>query len=121
MVADRVLIALGGLSGAGGVLLSAMAAHVGGVHLDMVSNFLLFHAAALMVIGLMARTPLMRIGGWVLVIGLLLFGGDMLARDFLGDRLFPMAAPAGGVALILGWLIVAGAAFLISGQEASRD
>ncbi|WP_367210620.1 DUF423 domain-containing protein, partial [Mesorhizobium sp.] len=42
-----------------------------------------------------------------LLVGLLLFSGDLLARDFLGSRLFPMSAPIGGTLLIVGWLAIA--------------
>lgn len=72
---------------------------------------LLVHAAALLAIGLAATPWLARFGGVVLAIGVLLFAGDLAARHFLGTRLFPMAAPAGGMAMIAGWLLVAGSAF----------
>ncbi len=39
-----------------------------------------------------------------------LFAGDVAARAFIGARLFPMAAPAGGMILIASWLGVALAA-----------
>jgi len=42
-----------------------------------------------------------------LLIGLTLFCGDLLVRHYAGWRMFPMAAPAGGLLLIGGWLIVA--------------
>ncbi|TIT62257.1 MAG: DUF423 domain-containing protein, partial [Mesorhizobium sp.] len=43
----------------------------------------------------------------VLLVGLVLFAGDLLARDFLGSRLFPTSAPIGGTLLIVGWLAIA--------------
>jgi uncharacterized membrane protein YgdD (TMEM256/DUF423 family) len=46
----------------------------------------------------------------VLFIGLLIFSGDLIMRDMAGHRLFPMAAPSGGMLMILGWLITAAAA-----------
>jgi uncharacterized membrane protein YgdD (TMEM256/DUF423 family) len=46
-----------------------------------------------------------------LAVGALLFAGDLAARHFLDTRLFPMAAPAGGMAMIAGWLLVAISAF----------
>ncbi|TIX01867.1 MAG: DUF423 domain-containing protein, partial [Mesorhizobium sp.] len=46
----------------------------------------------------------------VLLVGLLLFCGDLLARDFLGSRLFPLSAPIGGTLLIAGWLAIAASA-----------
>jgi uncharacterized membrane protein YgdD (TMEM256/DUF423 family) len=102
----------GGLSGAAGVVLSAAAAHMGGGTVGTAASMLLMHAPAFLAIGLVAATPkLTRIGGWVLLAGLLVFAGDLLARNYGGNRLFPMAAPLGGTLMILGWLVVAGSAF----------
>ena len=70
------------------------------------ASFLLMHAPALLVLSLFAGRPA-RIGGAVLVAGLVLFSGDLLSREFLDSRLFPYAAPAGGLLLIGGWLLVA--------------
>jgi uncharacterized membrane protein YgdD (TMEM256/DUF423 family) len=44
------------------------------------------------------------------VLGGALFSGDIAMRAFVGDRLFPMAAPTGGTLLLGGWLILAAAA-----------
>jgi uncharacterized membrane protein YgdD (TMEM256/DUF423 family) len=103
---DRILFSLGALCGALGVALSAMAAHWEG-SLGTAANMLLVHAPALMVLAGRQFGLLQREGAWVLVIGLALFCADIAARAFLGDRLFPMAAPAGGLLLIGGWLLVA--------------
>lgn len=101
----------GGLLGAAGVALSAAAAHAGGGNVATAANFLLFHAPALLTIGLSgpATGKILRAGGWVLVLGVALFCGDLLARHYLGSRLFPFAAPAGGMAMIAGWLVIAAA------------
>jgi uncharacterized membrane protein YgdD (TMEM256/DUF423 family) len=37
-------------------------------------------------------------------------------RAFAGHRLFPMAAPSGGMLLILGWLVLAAAALSAVGR-----
>lgn len=103
---DRILFCVGALCGALGVALSAMAAHREGL-LGTAANMLLVHAPALMVLAGHQFDLLQRAGAWVLVIGLALFCADIAARAFLGDRLFPMAAPAGGLLLIGGWLLVA--------------
>ncbi|WP_019172684.1 DUF423 domain-containing protein [Pseudaminobacter salicylatoxidans] len=108
---DRFLLGAGGLAGAAGVALAAMAAHAGGEHMQTASSFLLMHASALAAIGLLATTRLLRFSGFVLLAGLILFVGDLLARDFLGDRLFAYAAPIGGSLLIIGWLLVFASAF----------
>lgn len=105
------LVLAGGLCGAAGVALSAAAAHVGGTFTGTVASFLLTHALALLAIGLVGGSRLLRLGALALLVGLVLFCGDLLARDFLGGRLLPFAAPIGGTLLILGWLIVAASAF----------
>jgi len=104
---SRTLVVLAGLCGAAGVTLSALAAHRGGAFTGTAANFLLFHAAALLAIGLAAANRGLRLGALVLVLGLVFFCGDLISRDLLDDRLFPYAAPIGGTALIAGWLIVA--------------
>ena len=38
------------------------------------------------------------------------FSGDVALRTFAGHRLFPMAAPTGGIVLIAAWLGLAAAA-----------
>jgi len=104
---DRILACVGGLCGAAGVALSAMAAHRGGTFTGTAASFLLFHAPALLAIGLVGRSRWLRVGGVVLAVGLAAFCGDLLSRDLLDHRLFPFAAPIGGTLLIAGWLVVA--------------
>ena len=109
---NRYFVFASGLCGAAGVALSAAAAHSAGEpNLGIAANMLLFHAPAFLAVGLMGGNKVLRLGGLILLIGLLIFAGDLLARVYLGARLFPMAAPAGGVLMIGGWLGVAAAAF----------
>lgn len=104
---DRVLIAAGGLAGAAGVALSAMAAHAGGGNLGTAAAMLLAHAPALLAVGLIRPNRPLALACLLLVAGVLLFCGDLAARHWLGGRLFAMAAPAGGIAMIAGWLAIA--------------
>jgi uncharacterized membrane protein YgdD (TMEM256/DUF423 family) len=39
------------------------------------------------------------------------FACDLVSRHYTGGRLFPFAAPAGGMLMMLGWLLVAAGAF----------
>ena len=97
-------------------MLAAAGAHAApGAGLDSAAYMLLFHAttiigaAALIQNGMLWRGPaLVVLAAWVL--GALLFSGDIALRAFAGHRLFPMAAPSGGIILILGWLSFAGLA-----------
>ena len=108
---QRILILAAGLCGAGGVAVSAAAAHGGGGNTSTAASFLLMHAPVFLAIGLTGANRLLCGGGLTLLVGLLVFAGDLLMRDHAGVRLFPMAAPAGGMLLIAGWLIVAASAF----------
>ncbi|MDX8464090.1 DUF423 domain-containing protein [Mesorhizobium sp. VK23B] len=104
---SRILVLAGGLVGAAGVALSAAAAHLGGAFTGTAASFLLMHAPVFLAIGLIGGNRCLRLASLVLLVGLLLFSGDLLARDFLGSRLFPMSAPMGGTLLIAGWLVIA--------------
>jgi uncharacterized membrane protein YgdD (TMEM256/DUF423 family) len=104
--------------GASGIALAAAGAHVAaGSGLDSAAYLLLFHAAALL--GGLALTEQgflhrylgsVALGAWVL--GAALFAGDIAMRAFAGHRLFPMAAPAGGTILIVGWLALMATALI---------
>ena len=113
-----MLIVLGALAGLLGVALAAAAAHhSGGANLETASRFLMLHAPVLLAVAALAGTGavhpgLGRIAGWVIVLGLALFCGDLAMRAFRGGALFPMAAPTGGFALMAGWALIALAALL---------
>ena len=105
---DRVLFVAGALCGAAGVALSAASSHGGSTNVATAANFLLFHAPALIALSLVAAgSRVLHVGAVILLLALLLFCGDLLARDYLGQRLFPFAAPVGGSGMILGWLMLA--------------
>lgn len=107
MAIARILTVAGGLCGAAGVALSAASAHAGGGNTGTAASFLLMHAGAFLAVGLARSSRPMRIAASVVLVGLVLFAGDLLMRDFAGTRLFPMAAPAGGTLMIVGWIAVA--------------
>ncbi|HMF07452.1 MAG TPA: DUF423 domain-containing protein [Methylocella sp.] len=108
--------ALAGLTGAGGMILSAASAHLlPDARLQTSANLMLLHAvAALALCSLALAAP--RRGIWfasaagALLSGSLLFACDMTLRAMVGARLFPMAAPLGGSLLIFGWIVTALAA-----------
>jgi uncharacterized membrane protein YgdD (TMEM256/DUF423 family) len=122
--------ALAGLMGASGVAAAAVAAHMpGGARLANVAMILLVHAAALLALTARAqesaRTESARTDAgklarlWlasalVLALGAGLFSADVALFTLRATRLFPMAAPTGGVTMIVGWLLacVAGLAGL---------
>lgn len=112
---NRLAVLSAGLAGAAGVGLSAMAAHRGGAFLGTASAMLLANAPALLALGLKqaaGSNRFLSLAAAMLAAGLILFCGDLAAREFLEQRLFPFAAPAGGLLLIGGWLLVAASAVL---------
>jgi uncharacterized membrane protein YgdD (TMEM256/DUF423 family) len=115
---ERVLAVLAGLFGASGVALAAASAHLSnGASLSAAALMALVHAPALL--GLLAArrshfvaARLAMVAGVILAAGTLLFSGDLSMRVLAGAPLFPMAAPIGGMALIVGWAMVAVAAMM---------
>jgi uncharacterized membrane protein YgdD (TMEM256/DUF423 family) len=117
-MSSTILIALAGLMGAAGVVLLAVGAHgATGAGLDSAGQMLLFHAAAVIGAavalhqGLLFR-PLALAAAIGLIVGAALFSGDIALKAFAGHRLFPMAAPTGGIISIASWLGLAVAAVM---------
>lgn len=108
----RPFVFAAGVAGATGVGLSAAQAHIGGAFTGTAATMLLVHAPALLAVGLVGGNGLLRLAGVFWTVGLVLFCGDLLTRDFLGHSLFPFAAPTGGTLLILAWLALACSALL---------
>ena len=119
-VMNRIFILLAGLAGAIGVALAARDAHPGVVTispstdlLETASTILMIHAPALLAIGVAgAAGRILAVGGAAITLGLILFCGELTLHTLTGEGAFAYAAPIGGVLLILGWLIVAGAVFV---------
>jgi uncharacterized membrane protein YgdD (TMEM256/DUF423 family) len=99
-----------GLFGAAGIAAAAVAAHgKGGSDLSIAANFLIVQAAAICAIALSPQraNAAFLVAATLIALGVLLFCGDLSARALLGGRLFPLAAPAGGLCMIAGWVCVA--------------
>jgi uncharacterized membrane protein YgdD (TMEM256/DUF423 family) len=121
------MIVLAGLMGASGIILAAAAAHAApGAGLDSAAYMLLIHATA--VLGgaaLLQQGPLQRplmlvvLAAWVL--GSALFSGDIALRAFAGYRLFALAAPTGGIILIVAWLGLAATAVIGQGPNERNE
>ncbi|MBN9020637.1 MAG: DUF423 domain-containing protein [Rhizobiales bacterium] len=104
---NRLAVLMAGILGAGGVAAAAAATHSGGALLAPLSLVALTQAPVLLAIGLSpvkAIPP--RIGALVVGIGALLFAADLALRHLAGPSLFPYAAPIGGTAMIIGWVIL---------------
>lgn len=122
MKSRSIIVGLAGLNGAAGVALAALAAHrVNDPSLSIAAHMLVLHAAASVAVAAHLRrvhhgpAPFAKV--WIVSAALLLAGSALFAADIAmraigGARLFPMAAPTGGSAMILGWLTLAAAGVL---------
>src|SRR5262245_62058545 len=114
----HALIGIAALFGCAGIVFAAAGAHAKpGTGLDSAGHMLLFHAPAVIAAcaaisaGLISR-QVGIIAAIVLLVGVAVFAGDLALRAYAGHRLFPMAAPTGGIVMIGGWALLAIAAFL---------
>jgi uncharacterized membrane protein YgdD (TMEM256/DUF423 family) len=111
---QRIWIALGSLAGLGAVMMSAVMAHglgsldpealritASGVQMQG------WHALALLAAALWSRRGgrLAHVAALAFAVGTVLFCGAVYARGLTGISLGP-AAPAGGIILMLGWLLL---------------
>ncbi|MFT4581087.1 MAG: uncharacterized membrane protein YgdD (TMEM256/DUF423 family) [Gammaproteobacteria bacterium] len=113
------IIALSGIFGASGVVLGALGAHLWKPHLsaqalDVFNTgliYLLVHAAVLLNVGLLIdrypRNMWFKLAALLLVVGIVLFCGALLAGAALETRTFAPFAPYGGASLIFAWLVLA--------------
>jgi uncharacterized membrane protein YgdD (TMEM256/DUF423 family) len=70
------------------------------------------HAMGILVVGVLGRTGSFPPEGvenvcWCLFIGILLFSGSLYLLAVTGTRALGMITPLGGVAFILGWVLLA--------------
>ena len=110
---DRVLGCVGALAGLGAVALAAVAAHVvrPAAEISMLRDAVQvqgWHALALLFTAGLAQRGgrLVIFAGGAFIFGLLAFCGPIYARVFLGMPV-TFIAPYGGIALMLGWAMLA--------------
>jgi len=104
--------------------LAAVASHALGARLDPQAlqsfetavEFQFIHALGLMALAAYgqraARSRLWPIAAWLLVIGIALFCGGVYASSLGGPRPITALAPAGGIALMAGWVVAASGAWI---------
>lgn len=116
----RVWMAAGAVAGCGAVAMSALAAHALPQRLDAAAMQAVrsaiqmqgWHALALLATGLLLmRAPGMlgQATGAAFLLGIVLFCGSVYAKELAGLPFGP-TAPAGGMLLMLGWLLLAATA-----------
>jgi uncharacterized membrane protein YgdD (TMEM256/DUF423 family) len=119
---ERLFAMLGALSALTAVGLGAFAAHglKGRLSADMLDAFetgaryQMYHALALLAAAWAAgRWPgsAVLVAGWLFVTGTILFSGSLYALSTTGPRWLGVVTPVGGLAFLLGWLMLAWAAW----------
>lgn len=118
----KTFLFLGSLSAFFGVALGAFGAH--GLR-DRISpemltvwqtavHYHLVHALALVLVAILCRLmpepSTVRIAGWLLMTGTLLFSGSLYVMVLSGVRALGAITPFGGIAFLIGWLFLAVAA-----------
>jgi len=114
----KIFVVLGSLSAFSGVALGAFGAH--GLKTKVTPEMLtvwqtgvlyhLVHAIGLLLVGilcqLMPETPMVRNAGWAILLGTVLFSGSLYALVLTGVKPLGMITPFGGVAFLVGWLLL---------------
>ena len=114
-------LVVGSIGGFLGVAGGAFGAHALKARLSeqMLANFetgtryLLVHAVALLVVGVLASRKdgdELLVVGWAFSVGMLIFTGSLWVMALTGQRWLGAITPVGGTALIIGWLALALAA-----------
>jgi len=123
--ATKLFVSLGALAAALGVALGAFGAHALKARLsaDMLAvwqtavQYHLWHALGLVAIGLLAQhlpaSVPVRVAGWLMVAGIVLFSGSLYVLAATGTRWLGAVTPLGGACLIVAWLVVAFALLIV--------
>ncbi|RXT04890.1 DUF423 domain-containing protein [Ammoniphilus sp. CFH 90114] len=75
----------------------------------------MFHSLGLIAVGIlaskMASTAMLTWSGWAMLIGIILFSGSLYVLSLSGIRVLGAITPFGGVAFLIGWALLAIAAY----------
>ena len=77
-------------------------------------RYQMYHALALLGVAWAItqwETVLLEWSGWLFVLGILVFSGSLYILVLTGQRWLGAVTPLGGLALILGWVLLASAVF----------
>ena len=77
-------------------------------------RYQMYHALALLAVAWAVtqwETALLEWSGWLFVLGILVFSGSLYILVLTGQRWLGAVTPLGGLALILGWVLLASAVF----------
>lgn len=119
---NRLFVGIGAGSAAVAVALGAFGAHglkdkVPASSLEIwqtAAHYHLVHAIALVAIGFgcaVLKSNLLRTAGWFILAGQLIFGVSLYVLVLTDVKILGAITPLGGLAMIVGWVLVAVAAF----------
>lgn len=73
-------------------------------------QYQMFHAIGLFVVALLAdkfpQTNLITSAGWSMFIGIILFSGSLYVLSITGIKVLGAITPLGGVAFLIGWVLL---------------
>ncbi|MCX2828914.1 hypothetical protein COM13_15670 [Bacillus pseudomycoides] len=72
-------------------------------------TYQMFHAGGLFVVALLMdkiQSSLVSTAGWFMVAGIIMFSGSLYALSTTGIKFFGPITPLGGVAFIVGWILL---------------
>ncbi len=118
----KLFLSIGAISGALGVMLGAFGAH--GLKNKLTAEMMavyktaveyqFYHTLALLAVGLVAMhipsRPLTT-SGWLFTAGILIFSGSLYVLSISGIKWLGAITPIGGLCFIVGWVLLAVAAF----------
>ena len=118
----KIFVLLGALFGTLGVCLGAFGAHALRDSLsanDLITfetgvRYQMYHALALLTVGWAMsqwESNTLVLAGYAFVIGILIFSGSLYILVLSGHRWLGAITPIGGLALILGWALLAWSAW----------
>lgn len=118
----KIFIVLGSLNAFLSVVLGAFGAH--GLKNKLSPEMLaiyqtgvqyhMYHAIGLILIGMLAYwldPSTLNWAGWSLLIGIILFSGSLYVLSISGIKWLGAITPLGGLAFLIGWLLIVIAAF----------
>ncbi|SEQ20241.1 DUF423 domain-containing protein [Piscibacillus halophilus] len=113
----KALLLIGVLNGFLAVALGAFGAHglEGKISEKMLNTwekavqYQMFHTIAIFVAGMMLLRfdhSMLVSAGWTFLIGIILFSGSLYIYSLSGIKTFAMITPIGGVAFLVGWVLL---------------
>lgn len=129
MTVERFLIAIAAILGGTAVAAGAFATHALRPQLsdrllavfETAARYQMYHALALLLVAVVRHQGLghpewLSVSGWAMIAGTALFSGSLYALALTGQSMLGAVAPIGGAALMVGWICLAVAGLLGTGE-----